>query len=480
MTKGGAMNTETAGTMTHLPEVVLEGGYPRASSIGALFDELDFQRAVQVYLWALPAVSCRAFFDAMAEVLGADNTTVPVFEHFLDAKTIIATGNGQSIYSAGVIDLAEGPVVVEAPPGVLGFIMSLWQFPLEDIGPLGPDKGKGGSFLLVPPDHQEGLPDGYFVVPCDTYTINVGIRGFVEGGRTEPAVEQIRRMRVYRLAEREQPPEMTFVDASGTVGDFFLNGDNLDTIAYFRLLAKVINYEPVREKDKVMLGLAASLGLVKGKPFEPDARMAAILADAARVGRAMAAAQSYSSRYPARHTWEGTQCEEIWQTEVASMENDNFVEVDAKTTFAYQAMGSAKAAMLSVVGAGSKYSGAFRDAHGQWLQGANRYRLRVPRDVPAKQFWSVTVYDAETRSMIDNKQGVSGRDSYQTTLAANDDGSTDLYFAPEPPAGHEGNWVQTNPGTGFFVYFRWYGPLEPYFDKTWQLPDVELLDEEIA
>ena len=462
---------------TRLADLVIEGGYPSAESIGALYDELDFQRAVQVYLWALPAVGLQAMLDGARAAYGADATTVPIFEDFLDAKTIVATGNGQSIYSLVNIDLTDtGPMVLEAPPHVLGFIMGLWQYPLEDVGPLGPDKGRGGSFLLVPPDHQGELPDGYFVVRCDAYALNACLRGFVQDGRTEPAVEQIKKMRVYPLAAKDDPPPMTFVNASGVPANIFLIGDDLSTIAYFEILARIVEREAVREKDKVMLGLAASLGIAKGQPFQPDERMRAILANAARVGSAMAAAQSYASRYPDRHTWPGAQWEELFQTKDATLENDDYVEIDAKTTLYYQAMGASKAALLSVVGAGSKYSAAFRDADGQWLQGARSYRLRVPPDVPVKDFWSVTVYDAVTRSMIDNEQGVTGRDSYQATLATNDDGSLDLYFGPSPPESREDNWVQTNPGVGFFLYFRWYGPLPPYFDKTWRLPDVERLD----
>jgi hypothetical protein len=348
--------------------------------------------------------------------------------------------------------------VIEAPPKVLGFIMDTWQYPLEDIGALGPDKGQGGPFLILPPGYEGDVPDGFFVVRSDTNFVNVTVRGYVVEGRPEPAVEQIKRMRIYPLAQK----------------NLFFHGDDLDTISYFELLAKVAHEDVSREKDRAMWGLAASIGIAKDRPFEPDERMTGILARAAKLGAAMAAAESCASRYPAKHTWEGTQWEEIFHTPHATLESPDYLEIDARVAIYYQAMGAAKAALLSVVGAGSKYSASFRDGSGAWLMGDAAYHLRVPADVPVADFWSVTVYDAVTRSMIDNAQGVSGRDSYDG-LVTNHDGSVDLYFGPEAPPGHESNWVQTNPGVGFFVYFRWYGPTQPYFDKTWRLLDIQRL-----
>jgi hypothetical protein len=457
-----------------LGNISLQSGYPRKETIASLYDELDYQRAVQVYLWALPAVSVQVAYENCRDAFGAGPTTVAIFEDFLDAKTIVATGNGQSIYSVSFADLQEtGPLVVETPPAVLGFAMDLWQYPIVDIGVFGPDKGQGGRFLLLPPDYTGDVPEGYFVVPCDTNIVNIGLRGFVRDGKTESAVNVIKRSRAYPLAQKDNPPPMHFVNASGVAVTMLPIGDTLTTIAYFQVLARLVEHEAVREKDRAMLGMAASIGIEKGRPFAPDTRMQGILAQAAQVASVIAATQSFASRYPQRHTWPGKRWEEIFQTTEATLENPNYLELDAKTTLYYQAMGGSKQILLSIVGAGSKYSAAFQDRAGEWLEGSHDYRLRVPPDVPVKDFWSVTVYDAETRSMIANAQGRSGRDSYQTDLQINDDGSVDLYFGPTEPASHARNWVQTNPGTGFFVYFRWYGPLEPYFDKSWQLPDIE-------
>jgi hypothetical protein len=253
-------------------------------------------------------------------------------------------------------------------------------------------------------------------------------------------------------------------------------GENLGGLAYFEKLARFVEREPVREQDKQFLGMLAGLGIEKGKPFSPDDRTEGILTRAAATGHAMTAALSYDSRHPNKLRWPGTsQWEELLQTEYPDFVNPGYVELDGRAALYYQAAGASKNIFLNVVGAGSKYAATFKDRDGNWLDGSRNYRLRVPPNPPVKDFWSVVVYDAETRSMIANDQGVSSRNSYQQ-FAANDDGSIDLHFGPEAPEGKEDQWVQTNPSVGFFLYFRWYGPLEPYFDKTWKLDDVELVD----
>jgi hypothetical protein len=400
-----------------------------------------------------------------------------VFENFLDATTLVATGNGETIYAFGNIDTSEsGPVVIEVPPDVLGFVMSGWQQPLEDIGPLGPDKGKGGRFLLLPPGFDQEPPPDHFAVRSDTYLVNWLVRGFVQDGKTEPAVRAIKTMRIYPLADAADPPTTQFVNVSGRKATLLPVGDNLGGLAYFEKLARFVEREPVREQDKQFLGMLAGLGIGKGKPFAPDERTQRIFTRAARAGRGMAAALSFDSRNPHKLRWPGTsQWEELLQTEHPDFVNPSYVELDGRAALYYQAAGASKNIFLNVVGAGSKYAATFKDRDGNWLDGSRSYRLRVPPNPPVKDFWSVVVYDAETRSMIANDQGVSSRNSYQQ-FAANDDGSIDLYFGPEAPEGKEDHWVQTNPGVGFFLYFRWYGPLEPYFDKTWKLDDVELLD----
>jgi hypothetical protein len=458
----------------------MEGGYPRAGALSSLYEELDYQRACQVYLWGVPAVGMEAISEGLtaAGLPPSGLDTIGIFEHFLDARTVVATGNGQSIYAIGNLDLTDkGPVVIDSPAGVQGFIMSAWQQPLEDVGFLGPDKGAGGAFLVVPPGWDEPLPDGYFLVPSDTLLVNWCYRGFLQDGKPDAAVAALKGMRVYRLADRGQPPPMTFIDLSGAEVTMIPLGDNLGGLGYFKLLARFIQREPAREQDKQFLGLARSLGLARGKGFAPDERMTAILTRAAQTGQAMAAAISYDDRNGTRLRWPGqSRWEEIVPTNspMDYVEGD-YVDIDGRTALYYQAAGASKAIHLTTIGVGSKYAAVFEDRTGTSLDGSKRYRLHVPADVPAKQFWSVVAYDAESRSMIQVQPPITGRDSYQQSLARNDDGSVDLYFGPSEPDGHHDNWIPTKPGVGFFLYFRWYGPLEHYYDNTWVLPDVDEL-----
>lgn len=467
--------TDSSATASGAGIYKLEGGYPGKNNVQKLYDELDYQRAVQAYIWATPLIGMEAITNGLANDLGLKNINdVGIFEHFLDANTIIATGNGQSLYALGNIDMSQtGPVVIEVPGKILGFIMSAWQQPLEDLGPLGPDKGKGGKYLLVPPGYDKTIPAGYFPIKSDTYLINWLVRGFVINGDPAPAVQSIKSMKIYRLEDKDKQPAMNFEDLSGKKATLIPLGDNLSGLRYFELLSKAIQREPVRPQDKQFLGILAPLGIEKGKPFNPDARTRTILERAAKDGAAMTATISYESRYPKKLRWEGySQWEELILSEHTDFLNPNYEEIDSRAGLYYQAAGASKKGLLDIVGAGSKYAGDFKDKDGNWLMGNNNYKLTVPANPPVKDFWSIVVYDAITRSMIQNG-GSSGVDSYKKDLQKNSDGSIDVYFGPAAPQGKESNWIKTNPGTGFFLYFRWYGPLQSYFDKSWKLPDVE-------
>jgi hypothetical protein len=461
-------------------EFALKGGYPPAESLDGLYEELYYQRACQLYVWATPAVGMEAISEGLtaAGLPPSQLHTVGIFEHFLDARTVVATGNGQSIYALGNIDLTGiGPVVIESPAGVQGFIMSGWQQPLEDVGFIGPDKGAGGAFLVVPPGWDHPIPDGYFVVRSDTLLVNWCYRGFLQDGKPDAAIAALQGMRVYRLAEREDPPPMSFIDMSGAQVEMVPLGDTANGLGFFRLLARFIAREPVREQDKQFLGLARSLGITPDAPFAPNERMQVILQRAARTGQAMTAAIAYDDRQGTRLRWpDHSRWEEVVpQSGTMDFVEADHVDIDGRAALYYQAAGASKAINLTTIGVGSKYAAVYKDHDGAPLDGAQRYRLRIPADVPAKQFWSVVAYDAESRSMLQVEPPITGRDSYQQTLERNDDGSVDLYFGPTTPDEHADNWIPTRPDVGFFLYFRWYGPTEHYYDESWALPDLERL-----
>jgi hypothetical protein len=282
---------------------------------------------------------------------------------------------------------------------------------------------------------------------------------------------------MYKLGE--PPTPMNFLNLSGKEFGMVAVGDDIDGLDYFKLLAKFIEREPTREQDKQFLGIARSLGIAKGQNFEPDERMQRILARAAHDGHAMVTAIAYNDRAGNRERWPG---QSYWEEVIPPTSGDmsfvevDYVDIDSRTALYYQAAGASKTINVEMVGAGSKYAGLYKDGSGDWLDGSRTYKLRIPANVPVKNFWSVVAYDAETRSMIDVDTPISGRDSYQESLVKNDNGSVDIYFGPAAPKGHEDNWVPTKSAVGFFLYFRWYGPLKSYFDKSWSLPNAERIE----
>jgi hypothetical protein len=391
----------------------MEGGYPSKQTAAKLYDELDFQRACQAYIWATPAVAMELLADALKKDLGLAFSDVGIFENFLDAKTLVATGNGQSIYAFGCIDLSKtGPVVLEVPAGILGFLMTGWQQPIEDLGPLGPDKGKGGSYLIIPPGHDEAVPKGYFPAHSDTMLINWVVRGFVKDRKPDSAIHDIKGMRIYPLTDKEGKTPMRFVNLSGKDATLIPVGQQVEGLPYFEKLHQFIQREPVRIQDKQFLGMLASVGIEKRRPFAPDSRTKTILTNAAKIGRAMTATLSYDSRHPKKLRWPGKSYrEEIILSENPDFVNPHYEELDSRAAYCYQALGAMKSILKDTVGTGSKYAAAFKDGNGDWLNGSKSYQLHVPPNPPVKDFWAVTVYDANTRSMIESGHGSSGRES---------------------------------------------------------------------
>ena len=451
--------------------IKIEAGQPAKDQIQELYDEMDFQRAVQAYIWAVPFVNFSQVMESFKNDFGATLTSQMIWEQSVTPELSIYTANNTTIYSFGQIDLLKhGAVVLEAPAGTLGGIDSHWQYPLMDIGPFGPDKGKGGKFLILPPNYEGTIPDGYHVVQSDTYQTIYLLRGIVRNGDKQAAIDNVRKARLYPLSQAANPPAMTFTNASGKPGNtIFPSG-----YEYFELLAKYLKDEAVRPEDKAMLGLLAPLGIGVGIEFKPDERTKTILTRAAKVGNAMARVIAYSSRNPdALFYGEDSQWEKIFLCESPTFETDTYLDVDARVTYSHQASFTAKGMVLKIVGKGSQYLSTYKDAQGEWLDGGQNYSLHLDAGIPAENFWSIMVYDTETRSMILNgKTNDVGKDS-GSDLVKNADGSIDLYFGPTAPTGFEKNWLKTNPGEGFFMYFRAYGPTKEFFDKSWRLNDLE-------
>jgi len=455
---------------TRIGRIELQSGYPSDASVQKLYDELDFQRAVQAYVWAVPLVSYEALRRANVRDWGVQTNTVSIIDDYTTPSTEVLTGNNTTIYAGIFYDLGrDGPLVIDSPQGVYGVIDDAWQRSVVEVGPFGPDKGQGGRFLLLPADFKGEVPAGYLAARSLTNRgIYVG-RAFVKDGNVKAAVDTLARIRVYPLSMAANPPPTIVVPAAGRpLHSIAPRGDG-----YWELLAGALQHETVEPRDRFFHAMLKPLGIEKGKPFNPDARQKKILADAAELGFLMAQTLSAAPRLANAGSYPGTRWEWVL-TLNPDQEAPNHSQLDERTDYTFEAFSVADGMVKPIVGAGSQYMSAAKDSSGAWLDGGNSYRLRVPANVPVKEFWAVTVYDNLTRSMVQTDTQQAGLDSTRK-LQANADGSIDIYFGPAAPAGKAGNWIKTIPGKGWFTYFRWYGPTQAFFDKSWALPDIERL-----
>lgn len=435
-------------------------------------------RAIEAVIWGMPAVNRDLMYQAMLrETKGRDNQLL-YWSKLLDWKNQTLTPNTDVIYLTPHFDTKEvGPVVMEIPPAdsgaIVGTIMDAWQTPLEDVGPAGADKGKGGKYLILPPGHTAKAPDGYIVLPSSTYKGYALLRSIRRSGSDEDlakAVEYGKRIKIYPLSTANNPPPTTYVDAAGILYDATIPYD----IRYFESLDRVIQHEPWLERDRAMIDTLRTLGIEKGKKFAPDAKMVQTLNAAAKqanhyleekyhelvINGPFAKGSRWS--FPERFAM-------VFKAAQEQFENPNFYPVEDRgllLTFIFF--------MPKRMGEGQFYLMGIDDKQGNALDGSKTYRLNVPANAPAKQYWSATLYDRDTHALI-RKMSHAARSSQTPGLQVNADGSIDLYFGPQAPEGKESNWVPTDPQGTFEILFRFYGPLPSLFDKSWVLPDVELV-----
>lgn len=445
-------------------------GFPDKASAAKLLDNLDFQRAVQAYLLALPAVSQAANRNAI-RTLGPVNQVVPIFEQLLDARSIFLTANDNTVYSWTWLDLSQGPLVLEVPPKVLGAINDIWFRWVVDVGITGPDKGEGGKYLLLPPGYQGEVPAGYEVVKSPTFNLWAPWRSFLVKGDPKPGVELVKQhTRIYPLATANAPaPDLTFVDLSGRPFNTVAPAD----YRFWELLDEVVQQEPSDSLDQIRLGYFAAIGIQKGKPFAPDERMKKILTEAAAVGDATARAVSFYMPEKEAFYYDNS----YWQLPFIGgyqfQTQPGVLNLNAYIFYYFLATGVTPAMEEKMVGEGSQYAWTARDARGEALDGGKNYKLHLPPHIPVKDFWSVILYSNQTRSMIQTDQRFPSISSFSKDLQVNPDGSVDLYFGPKPPHGKGSNWVQTSAGTSWNTILRLYGPLEPWFNKTWRPGEIE-------
>ena len=444
-------------------------GFPDEATVQKVYDNLDFQRAVEVFLTAMPAASMSAIRSGV-RAFCPDNQTVLIAETLMDSRSLVLTGNSETVYVTNWLDTHDGPLVIEVPPGMLGMIDDSWSRYVTDFGPPGPDRGAGGKYLLLPPDYDGDVPDGHFVLRPRTYGHIMFSRGFLRDGDPRPAVESIRAgFRIYRLADAADPPPMKFVQMSGAALECVFASD----ASYFEQVATTVRDEPLEAADPETRGLLASIGIRHDASFAPDERMQAILAEAAAVGNATARALAFSTRDPDARAYPDGAWKVPWIGNDYTFSPGGVLDLDARVTFFYPVFGISPALTLKMVGKGSQYIMCERDATGLYLDGGKAYRLHLPPDIPVTDFWSLIVYDPQTRAMLQTDQRFPSVGSLRPGIETNADGSVDAWFGPEPPPQGESNWVQTIPGKGWFAMLRLYGPLEPWFDRTWRPGEFE-------
>jgi len=468
-----AAQTQPPLTETRLGTLTFEKGYPTEETAQKLFDEMDYQRAVQAYLWAYPAVSFESIRIATQRDLGAGLNDLIIADNYADPKGLWLTANDTTIYALTNVDLGKsGPIVVEIPPGaIVGIIDDFWQRSIADVGLPGPDGAAGGKFLLLPPTHKGDAPQaGYHVLQATSNNYNVMVRGIVQNGDKDAAVQNVKRVKVYPLSENSNPKPNKFTTMSGKV---------VDTtpplgMAFWERLSGFINNNPVQARDLFYMGMLKPLGIEKGKEFTPDARQRKILEDAAQMGDAMGRVMLFEGpeRFRQPEPFPGAKWHWVFQVNPVQ-QTDTYGQIDERLHYTYGAIYTTPALGVMKAGPGGNYVQAFKDKDGNRFDGGKVYRLHVPANAPAEAFWSLTLYDTATRSMIQNPSNDSARSSLDK-LKTNQDGSIDLYFGPKAPAGLEANWIETVPGKGFYPMMRFYSPKAGLFDGTWKLPDVEL------
>lgn len=458
--------------MPNFEECAFYGGYPDETTIQRAYDDADLIRAIQLYKQFYAMVSGMAIFAGNEPIGILPNKAFGVMD--TEPKHVGFTLNSDTPYAPMLLDLSGGPLVVELPAGpLIAVAMDAGQGWLGDMGLPGADAGNGGKHLLLPPGYDGPVPDGYFVIRSTTNRIIGGIRSLPVGGDVQGANERLRTVKVYPLDPDAPWTEPQWLD---------LTPDPQDTspvsversLDYWRLLHQLVDTEPSLEGYRVLYGELAALGIEKGKRFEPDARMTAILERATLIANDHMRVQSFADRRADREVWPGSQWQ--WASlrfENGTFETENFIDAIAREKWFFQAIGASPAMFRLSVGAGSLYWLGLRDSEGNYLDGRQTYQLTVPANVPNKLFWSVTVYDAETRSQIATDQAKAALRSLFELKDADPTQPVELFFAPEPPQDQQDRWIQTIPGTGWFVYFRIYGPEAAAFDGSWKPGEFE-------
>jgi hypothetical protein len=438
------------------------------------------RRGVEAAIWGMSAVNTELMRQQMLTKTQGKVNQVIYWGRPLDWHNQTLTPNPDAIYFMAFFDTHDGPIVFEIPPGdangsLNGNIVTVWQTALEDVGLLGLDKGAGGKFVVVPPGYTGKVPDGYNVLQSDTLTGYALLRSNLKSHGDADVAASIaygKRVRVYPLSAADNPPQTVFTDVKNVEYDSTMRYD----LTFYRHLDRVVQSEPWIERDRAMIDQLRTIGIEKGKTFDPDAKTQSALQDAIHEAQALLAAR-YDAGFPTFYAgthWTVPALTEAMDGQATTYSKPDSYAVDARGvayTYAFIA--------IKRPGAGQFYLISIEDRNGDGYQGSSTYRLTVPANVPIQQYWSVTAYDRDTHALIRNVPRAS-RSSQIPELQKNADGSVDVYFGPSAPAGKESNWVPTDPDRRFELMFRFYGPKKEFFDRAWTLPDVEKLSATVG
>jgi hypothetical protein len=455
---------------TRLGTLSFENGMPSEETVRLVYDNLDFQRGVSAFLNGVPVASLAAMKAGLKSV-GVNNNTVALSMERLDSNSLFLTANTESIYAFSWLDVENSPLVIETPPDILGFINDAAFRYVGDVGNAGPDRGKGGKYLVVGPGWHGDYDESEYsaVYHSNSYGAWFVQRGFPGTDNGATAVRNFKQeLKIYPLGTT--PQNVQLLNISGVK----FNTIHSSNFEIYREINSVVQSEHEGFLDQETLGILNAIGIAKGKKFAPDDRMRKILSEAAAVGNATARAQLFHTRnkkqfiYPEKQWFNG-----FGGTGYDMLLDTGGSALDTRTAFHFAYTGITPAMDLKLVGAGAQYGIVVKDADGNSFKGSNNYRLRVPPKVPVKNFWSVVVYDVQHRSMLITDQKFPSITSNAESIRMNDDGSMDIYFAPEAPEGMENNWIKTDPNGNWFTVFRLFGPQQAWFDQTWQLNDIE-------
>ena len=499
---------------SRLGTLEFDDGAPTKATAELLYDNLDFARGIEAFLGAFPAASMAAMRQGLLSV-GVEDNSLMIYPDLATSASLFLTANCDTPYFAGFVDLTDGPMVLDVPPlaapsGILGTIDDMWWGWVTDFGVPGPDRSEGGRYLIVGPDYDGPLPDtGFHVSRARTTRVFILGRAFMIDNDPRPAVEAIRNgFRISKyvpgslgtaiatflaggapLAPVPQEPEIRFVEGSG----MSFNTVPPNDFTYWEMVNGLVQQEPAGAGDPEILGQLAAVGIVKGQPFKPDARMRKILEDAVVVGNATARTISFAPRpeegfayYPGS-AWLNPLFvggydfldppPQITAKGPVPSPRDGARKLNARIAWFYPYTGISPAMCMRLPGMGSQYLVAIRDGSGDFLDGGRDYRLTLPPGIPESRFWSVTVYDRQTRSMLQTAQPRPDVGSQSGTVKTSPDGTTDIYFGPAAPGGRASNWLQTVPRKGFFVILRLYNPLQPFFGKTWRPGEIQTITQ---